>query len=410
MWKEIIAGLSTFFTVSYLLILYPKILAEGGIDPNAALTATILALVFGTTFLALYADFPAILAPGLSVGPFLVYSVIQKQHASWQLALGIVFWAGLIIFLLSIFKVRQKILTHLPSSIKAAASAGIGLFLICIGFKNLSDFQGGIFNIPNAIVLFGLALFFTLHYFRITSAFLITILACTLLAIPFGFVSYQGVVALPASLKTTFLQLDFLTALHPEWLGTLLTVVLICLFDTSASLTVLAKLAHKTDTKGRIQNIDRIVIPDGPSSMLAALLGTTTLAFTLESSAGIKIGGRTGVTALVAAACCLIGLFFYPLISSVPLFAIVPVIIAIGIFMLQEVRQIQWMKFSESIPALATLIAIPLTLSIYLGFAIGFVSYVLIKAILGEGKKVHPVCWIISIIFAVHLFWQLEIS
>lgn len=405
--KELIAGISTFFTVAYLLVLYPKILSEGGIDFGSALTATILSIVISTVFLALYAQFPALLAPGLSVGPFLVYSVIQKQQATWQVAMGIAFWAGLVIFLLSIFKIRQKILLNLPPSIKSAAIGGIGLFLISVGLKDLGIFQGTIFTIANAIVLFGLILFFVLHHFRITSAFVLTILSCWIIAIPFGLVSWNGIAALPPSMSPTFLQLDLWTSLQFEWLGTILSVVLICLFDTSAALTALAKLAHKVTENGRIKNIDRIVIPDGPGSMIAALFGTGTLTFTLESSSGIKAGGRTGVTAITAALCCLIGLFFYPLISSIPFFASVPVLIAIGVFMTQEVKTIRWKDLSESIPALLTLVTIPLTFSIYRGFAFGFVSYTLIKALKGQWKEVHPVCWILAVIFAAHLSWAL---
>ena len=270
--KEILAGLSTFFTVAYLILLYPKILAEGGIDFGSALTATILTIVFSTTFLALYAHFPAVLAPGLSIGPYLVYSVILQQHATWQTVFGIVFWAGLVLLLLSLFKVRQQILLHMPSSIKSAAIAGIGLFLICIGLKDLSLFRGEILTIPNGIVLFGLLLFFALYYFQISSAFLLSIVACWALAFPFGLAAWKGVAALPASLTPTFLQLDFWTPLHPQMWGTLLSVILINLFDTSASLSILAKLAHKLDEEGRIKNLDRIVIPDGVGNIFASFL------------------------------------------------------------------------------------------------------------------------------------------
>jgi len=406
--KELLAGLSTFFTVAYLILLYPKILSEGGIDFGAALTATVLTIVASTLFLAFYADFPALLAPGLSVGPYLVYSVIQRHHATWQIALGIVFWAGVVIFLLSIFKVRQKILLHLPSSIKSAAIGGIGLFLICVGLKDLGIPHQPMLTLTNGIALFGLLLFFTLHHFKVASAFLIAILSCWILAIPLGLSSWHGFAALPASLSPTLFHLDLLSPLNFEWLGTLLSVILICLFDTSAGLTVLSKLAHKVDQNGHIKNIDRIVIPDGPGTMLGALLGTGTLTFTLESASGIKAGGRTKITAITAALCCLVGLFFYPLISSIPLFATTPAIIAIGIFMALEIKSIRWGRFSESIPAMITLFTIPITFSIYLGFAFGFVSFALLKAVKGEWKEVHPVCWTLAVIFAAHLSWALS--
>lgn len=401
--REFLAGLSTFFTAAYLILLYPKILSEGGIDFGSALTATILTIVLSSLFLALYADFPALLVPGLSVGPFLVYSVILKQGTSWQTAFGIVFWAGVIIFLLTLFKVRQKILLHLPPSIKSSAIAGIGLFLICVGLKDLGIPHENVFTIPIAIALFGLALFFILHHFQIGSAFLITILVCWLLAIPFGLASYKGIIDLPSSLSPTFFQLNLW--LNFEELGTLLTVILIALFDSSASITVLSKLAHKLDEKGHIKKVNRILIPDGIGSMLAALLGTGTLSYALESTAGIKAGGRHKWTAITAAAACLLGLFFYPLISSIPLFATTPVMLAIGIFMALEIKQIQWRSTTESIPAIITLFTIPIAFSIYRGFAFGFVSYALLKALKGEAREVHPVCWALAVIFAAHLFW-----
>ena len=408
--KEFLAGLSTFFTVSYLLVLYPKILSEGGVNFGAALTATILTIIVATLFLGIYANFPVILVPGLSVGPFLVYSVILKQGASWQIALGLVFWTGLIIFLLSIFKVRQKILLHLPLSIKSAAIAGIGLFLICVGIKDLTLTNGNIFNFPNAIVLLGLVVFFILFYFRISASFLLTILFCWCLAIPFGFIQYKGLVAWPTSLAPTFLELDFLGSLHFEWLGTLLSVTLICLFDTSVAISVLAKLSHRVDNRGHVKQIDRIVIPDGPCSMLAAVLGTGTLTFAIESTAGINVGGRTRITAITAALCCVVALFFYPLLSGIPLFVTTPVLIAIGALMTREIRVIRWRYLTESIPALIILFTIPLTFSIYLGFALGFVAHAFIKAVRGEWKDVHPVCWTLAAIFTVHFIWAMAIG
>lgn len=403
--REFLAGLSTFFTVSYLILLYPKIMSEGGVDFGAALTAVILTITASSLFLAIYADFPALLVPGLSVGPFLVYSVILKQGATWETAFGLVFWAGLIIFLLTLFKVRQKILLHLPLAIKSAAIAGIGLFLISIGLKDLGFPQDNLFSVPIGIAFFGLVFFFILNHFKIASAFLLTILVCWVLAIPFGLATYKGLVAMPAALSPTFLKLKFIIGF--EWMGTLLSVVLIALFDSSGALTVLSTLAHKLDNKGHIKNVDRIMIPDGVGSMLGGILGTGTLSYSLESSAGIKAGGRGKWTTITAALACLSGLFFYPLISSIPLFATTPVILAIGIFMALEIKNIRWDKISESIPAAITLVTIPVTFSIYQGFAFGFVSFAFIKAIKGEWREVHPVCWAIATVFAVHLSWTL---
>lgn len=409
--REILAGLSTFFTAAYLILLYPQIFSEGGIPFGAALTATILIIVIATLFLAFYANFPALLAPGLSVGPYLVYSVILKQGASWQTALGIVFWVGLFLFLLTLFKVRQKILLNLPATIKSSSIAGIGLFLILVGLKNLNVLTpapflfhlGPLFTLPNLIALFGLLLFFILYRYRITSAFLISIVACWLIGLALGLSQWQGFFDFPATLSPTFLKLDFWTPLHPHWMGTLLAVLLITLFDSTASLTVLSKLAAVLDEKGEIHNIDRILVPDGTGSMLAAILGTGTLTYTLESSSGIKAGGRTGITAVVAALCSLSCLFLYPMISSIPLFATAPALIAIGIFMAREIMSVKWSDWTEAIPALSTLVAIPLTFSIYNGFVSGFISFVVLKAVTNRWKEIHPICWLLSFIFIANM-------
>ncbi len=403
--REILAGLSTFFTMAYLLLLYPQILKDGGIDSGAALTATILIIVIATFFLALFANFPAVLAPGLSVGPYLVYSIILKQHATWQAALGMVFWVGLILFLLTLFKIRQQIIFHLPQSIKSSAIAGIGLFLICVGLKDLQILTPDpqILSPQNYIAFLGLALFLILHRLRFPSSFLITILTCWILGLLFHLTTWNGFAAMPPSILPTLFQLDLWTPLHPQWLGALLSVLLISLFDSTASVTILARLSHKLDTHNHIPHLNRILTPDGLGSMLAALLGTATLSYTLESSSGIKAGGRTGLTAITAALCCLLCLFLYPLISSIPLFATAPALIAIGVFMAQEAKNLKWSDFTESIPALATLITIPLTFSIYYGFALGFISFALLKALSGRYKEVHPLCWILSAIFALHL-------
>ena len=414
--REILAGLSTFFTLAYYFLLFPKILSEGGIELGAALTATIGALVISTLFLAIIGHFPAVLAPGLGVGAYLVYSVILPGHATWSQALGLVFWSGLAIFLLSVFKVRQKIIHRLPPSLVAAGIAGIGLFLICIGLKNLSILipdprtfflLGEILTLPNGIALFGLLLFFLLHHFRISSAFLVSILACWAIAFIAGLAPWKGLIATPPSLLPTLFQLDFLAPLHPAMGSILLSVILISLFDSSASLTALAKLAHAYDDRGRIKNVDRIVLADGIGSMIASLLGSTNLSFFLESSSGIKAGGRTGTTALVAALCSLVCLFFYPLISSIPLFASTPALIAIGFFMARVAKEVGWSDWTEAIPALFTLLTIPLTFSIYKGFAFGFIAYALLKTLSGRWKKVDPVCWGLTLIFILHLGWTL---
>jgi AGZA family xanthine/uracil permease-like MFS transporter len=409
--RSALAGLTTFFTAAYLLIVYPQILSEGGFEFSAALAAQVTILSLSTAIMALYANFPAVVAPGLSVAAYLVFSAIQKQGVRPQEALGLVFWSGAFVFLISLLKVRQKMLLHLPNSIKFSAIGGIGLFLICIGLKNLQilfqpgqlvAFEG--FAAPPFWIAFGgTILLLVLHYRKINSAFLWAILVCWAGGAWLGLARIESVFAAPPSFAASTGILDFTVLFRPSLWGALVSVFLISLFDSSASLTALARLNGQMDSGGKIQNIDRIVIPDGLGSMLGAAIGATSLSFTLESSAGIQAGGRKGGSALIAAVCCLIGLFFYPLLSSIPLFATTPALIAIGIFMATEVKEIRWNRWTEAVPAVLTLVTIPLTFSIYHGFAFGFISYAALKLASGERKDVHPLSWGLALLFATHL-------
>ncbi|OGN64679.1 MAG: hypothetical protein A3E80_00290 [Chlamydiae bacterium RIFCSPHIGHO2_12_FULL_49_9] len=414
--RELIPGLSSFFTIAYLLLLYPQILSEGGVDFGSALTATILTLFLSTLLLALYGNFPFVLAPGLSVVVYLVYSLLMKQQAPWPTALGIVFWAGVTLFLLSVFKVRQKILFHLPPSIRSAAIGGIGLFLIFVAFKGLGAIVqdptyffrvGNFFTLQNGVALFGLILLLFLYRLQVGASFLIAILSCWGISLALNLSSWQGFIGSPAPL-TSFFQIDFLAPFQFKWIGGLITVLLISLFDTTAAITVLSKLSGKLDASGRIQGIDRMVLPDGIGSLIGAVLGTGTVAFLLECSTGIKAGGKTGWTAMIAATLSLVCIFLYPLISSIPFFAVAPALIAVGLLMAQELKEVFWKDFTEAIPALFVAITIPLTFSVYLGFASGFISYVFLKTVSGRAKEVHPVSWGLSLLFALHsLFTRL---
>ncbi|MDE3046167.1 MAG: NCS2 family permease [Verrucomicrobiota bacterium] len=409
--KEFLAGLSTFFTLAYLLLLYPQLMSEGGFDFGATLVAMILSLFVSTLFLAFYADFPAVLASGISVVSYLVFTAIPMQGVLPMQALGIVFWAGFIVFLLSAFKLRQKILRHLPPVLKFSAIGGIGLFLICIALKNLGLLSpepalhlDHALTPATGIVAFGLLFLWLLQRRHVSSAFLFSILACWLFGLLLGLTSWKGFAAWPPSPAPSFLQLDLLAPLHPKLWTVLLSVLLISLFDSSGSLTALSRLANKIDKQGHIERLDRIVIPDGLGSMFASLLGATSQTFTLESSSGIQVGGRHGLTAIVAACACLLGLFFVPLLSSIPFFATAPALITIGFSMLLTAKEITWRNWTEALPAFITLATIPLTFSIYNGFAYGFISYAVVKTISGRYREVHTITWILALLFTAHLF------
>jgi AGZA family xanthine/uracil permease-like MFS transporter len=409
-WKsishEIIAGLTTFFTMVYLLVLCPQLLSEGGVDFGAALTATVLTTVSATLFLSLYAGYPIVAGPGLSVLTYLVFSVIGKKIATWQEALGLVFWGGLIFLLLSLFRLRQKMIVHIPLVIKKAAPAGLGLFLIMVGLKQLGVVivkQNGyalglIGSVGQWIALAGILIFCILQWRRSRFSFLLPIVFCWLLALFLGYAEWKGGFSLPPSLRPTWNQLDLSVLFRPVLWTPLLGVLLLVLVDSSTMLSVFSRLLGWSTP----QNLNRVVIPDGACSMLAGFLGTTSCLFYAESSSGICAGGRSFIVSCTAAFCCLGALFCYPALSSIPLFATAPALIGLGGILMLNFREIEWKRPTEWITFLVTSLSMLIFFSIYWGFALGFISFVILKTATGKWREIHPIVWILALIFALH--------
>lgn len=410
---EIVAGLSTFFAIAYLFALSPQLLSLSGVDFGSALTATILAITFATLFFALYVNGPIAVGPGLSVMTYLVFSVIGKQTLSWPEALGLVFWAGLLQTLLSVFGLRQKILLATPKTLQHAAAAGLGLFFIAIGLKQLdiveitngSYSMGIIGGSGQAIALIGLTLFALLHWLRFPGSCLIPVIFCWVAGLYLGETKWQGLFSLPPSLEPTFFKLSLKSILEPRYWSVLLTILLISIFDAGATLTALARQMGWLREDGSIRNVNRAVIPDGVGSILSALLGTTSCSFYAESSIGIHAKGRTWAAGCTVSICCLSALFLYPALSSIPLFATAPVILGIGGLLARNLRWIDWKKKAEALSFLIASFAMPLFFSIYWGFALGFISYTLLKTLTGKTKEIHPFVWGLSAIFGAHLLY-----
>jgi AGZA family xanthine/uracil permease-like MFS transporter len=410
---ETLAGLSTFVTMAYVLVINATILSEAGMDFGAVMVATILSTVFATLMMGLLTNFPMAIAPGMGVSAYFTFSIVLKQGKTWQQALGAVCIAALILLILNLFKVRQKILTEIPFTLRRAITAGIGLFLICIGLKQTGILMQGknivvlgpFLLVESLLTLLGLAVIIVLERFRVRSAYILSILLNWGVALLLGFVKFEGIVALPPTLCPTFLKLDFSHLFQLDFLGILFSIFLVTLLDSSAGLITLAHLGGFVDKRGRIVKAQRALFPDAVGSMLGAVLGTGSLAIHLESAAGIKTGGRTGFVAFVVSLCFLACLFLYPFISTIPHFASAPVLIAIGWLMFKDLFTISWKKWEEMIPALLTVIIMPLTLSIYRGFVVGFISYSLLKLLRGKIKEVHPLCWILSLLFLIHMIF-----
>jgi adenine/guanine/hypoxanthine permease len=394
-WHEILAGLSTFFTMSYILILLPELLSAGGFEFGAALTATAVTLACSTLFLACYAHFPMVVGPGIGIAAFLMFSVVDKHIATLAQVLGLVFWGGVIVFLLSITGLRQKILHQIPRALKKAAPVGIGLFFIVIGAKQIA--AAG--REEQLIALFGIILFILL-YFRVPRfAFILPILVCWGLALQLNVVEWQGLFSLPPAL--TPIQLDLAAMIHPELWGSFLSLLLIVLFDAGAALTALARLLSWDP----IPRLHRALLPDGIGSMLGALLGTTSCTFYAESGSGIRAGGRGGIVGGTVACCTLLVLFFYPALSSIPLFAAAPALIGLGGLLASDQEWFAWRDLSEWIPFLVTALTMPLFFNIYLGFAFGFMSYVIIKLLMGRYREIRGVVWGLAVVFSIQLLF-----
>ena len=405
---EVVAGLSTFFTLSYVLILCPEILSAGGLEFGAAMSATILTIAFGTLLLSFLTGYPLVIGPGLGIAAFLSYSLVGTHQATMPEVLGLVFWAGILELLLSLSGLRQKILLHIPWTLKKAASAGIGLFFIVLGLKQLDliTFSGGAYSLGTlgtagqTIGLLGLFLLVFLYRKKARAAFLIPILFCWALSLLFDITEWHGFLSLPPSLEP--LTLNFSIILQPELWMLLISVLLIALFDAAAALTALVRMLGWLERDGSMRMMQRVLIPDGASSIVGSLLGTTSCTFCLEASSGVREGGRTWVVGVTVALCVLSVLFFYPALASIPRFATAPALIGLGALMTSEPAWKEWENPTEWLPFIITTLTMPLTFNIYLGIALGFISYTLIKLVSGRRREIHPIVWSLAAIFTFH--------
>ena len=413
-YREVLAGISTFLTILYLFILYPQLMNAGGIDLGAAFTATVLITTLATLFMGVYGKSPIALAPGLGAGAFMVYSLAIGQQVPWPTILGFVFWSGFVIFLISVFKLRQSLINNLPPALRIGTIAGIGLFLICVGLKELEIIAPdpdifwrfiGIGGPSHIVALLSLVLLIILYQRGIAGCYILSILFGWFIGLSWGLFPFGDIVSItPPSLFPISMNVDLSGALQWSMFGNLLALFLINIFDTSATLPMLTHEAQLMDEKGHIRYLNRQVMTDGPGSMLASLFGVGILSFLVESLAGIKAGGRTGFTAIIVSILSLGALFFFPFISSIPMFVTAPVLLMLGFLMATEIRFLKWRDFTDLVPALLSFIVIPLTFSIYIGFALAFISFTILKALRGQSSQVHPICWIITLFFIYYFF------
>jgi adenine/guanine/hypoxanthine permease len=409
---ELIAGLTTFLTMAYIVFVNPMMMADAGIDPGAAFVATCIAAAIGSMIMGLWANYPIALAPGMGLNAFFSYTVVGSMGYSWQVALGAVFISGFLFFLLSIFKIREWIIDSIPMALRSAIAAGIGLFLALIALKN----AGLVVDHPATLVTLGdltqpapllaglgFAVIVALAYRRVTGAVMIGILLITLICLALGLTQADGVMSAPPSLGPTFLELDIRGALEVGLISVIFAFLFVDLFDTSGTLIGVAQKANLVDKEGRMPRLGRALLADSGATMAGAALGTSTTTSYVESAAGTAAGGRTGLTACVVGALFLLCLFFSPLAEAVPAFATAPALFFVAVLMMSGLVQVDWEDLTVAAPVVVTALTMPLTFSIANGIALGFITWTGIKLLAGRWQDLNPSLYALAGLFIIKL-------
>ena len=405
---ELLAGLTTFLTMAYIIFVNPDILSAAGMPKDAVFVATCLAAALGSAIMGLYANYPIALAPGMGLNAYFAFAVVKGMGFSWQAALGAVFLSGCLFILVSLFKVREAIVNAIPRSLKFAISAGIGLFLAIIGLKNAGIIAAhpatfvtlGDLHQPGPILAaLGFILIVALEQRKVPGAIIIGILAVTVAAVAMGLAPFGGIVAMPPSMAPTFMQMDIAGALNAGLLTVILTFFLVELFDASGTLIGVAHRAGLLDKDGKLPRLKKALLADSVAIAAGAGMGTSSTTAYIESAAGTSVGGRTGLTAVTVAVLFIAALIFAPLAGTVPAFATAPALCYVAVLMIRGLAEIDWDDLTESTPAVVTAITMPFTFSIAHGIAFGFVSYAAIKLLAGRMKDLSPMVVIIAIVF-----------
>ncbi len=408
--REILAGVTTFLTMAYIVFVNPAILSDAGMDRDAAFVATCIAAAFGSLLMGLLANYPIALAPGMGLNAFFTYTVVAQMGHSWQTALGVVFLSGLIFLALSVLPVREWIVNAIPRALKMAISAGIGMFLAIIALKNAGIIvdspatlvQLGDLAAPGAL-LAGLGFFamVAMDRLNIPGAILIAVIGVTVIAMVAGLQSFGGIASAPPSIAPTFLELDLASALELSLISVVFAFLFVDLFDTAGTLIGVAHRAGLLDENGKLPRLRSALLADSLATVAGAAVGTSTTTSYIESAAGIRAGGRTGLTAVVVAILFLCCLFFAPLAGSVPAYATAPALLFVACMMTRGLSEVNWDDVTDYVPAVVTAIAMPLTFSIATGIGIGFITYAAVKLLSGRLSEASPAIIVLAAAFVL---------
>lgn len=413
---EIIAGITTFLTMSYILAVNPDILSAASMDKGAVFTATALSSALATILLAFLAKLPLAQAPGMGLNAFFAFTLVQGMGYSWQTALTVVLVEGIIFVLLTIFNIRDKIVDCIPVNLRYAISVGIGMFIAFVGLKNIGVIVHndatlvalGAFTPAALIGIFGILLSGVLCYRKVKGALFIGIIITTLVGIPFGVTSLPegfSLVSSPQSMAPTFFHFDFSSLLDFDLIVVTVIMVFMDLFNTIGTLVGAANQAGMVTKEGNIPHMKEALLSDAVGTCIGAVCGTSTVTTFVESSAGIAEGGRSGVTSLVTGLLFLLALFFSPLFLVIPSAATAGALFIVGVFMMNGLKDINIDDMTEALPAFVTIMSMVLTYSIAEGIVLGLLSYCIMKIFTGRFKDVHPALYVLAVLFVLKYIW-----
>jgi len=406
--REILAGVTTFVTMAYIIFVNPQMMAVSGMDLGASFVGTCLAASIACIIMGIYSNWPVSLAPGMGLNAFFTYTVVGEMGYSWEVALGAVFLAGVLFFIMSVTSLRRWMLDSIPLNLRVAMGAGVGLFIGFIGLKNgglivSNDATflslGDLTNLETLLAAFGFLIICSLSVRNVPGAILIGVMLVTISGIFLELVEFERLVAMPPSIAPTLMKMDVLGALDIAMLSVIMSFLFVNLFDTAGTLLGVATRAKIIDEHGNARNFDKALKADSGSSIFGTFFGCSPVTSYVESSAGVEAGGRTGLTTVVVGILFLIAIFFSPLAAIVPAYATAGALIYVSILMMSGMEKLNWSDLTELLPALVIIVMIPLTFSIANGIALGFLSYVVLKISSGEIKNISSGAWFLTAVF-----------
>ena len=410
---EILAGVTTFLTMAYIIFVNPTILGDAGMPKEAVFVATCVVAALATLIMGLYANYPIACAPGMGLNAYFAYTVVKGMGFTWQAALGAVFISGCLFLAVTLLRVREQIVNGIPISLRVSITAGIGLFLGIISLKSAGVIVanpetlvtlGNLHQAPVILSVIGFFSIVTLDVLRVRGAILIGIVGVTVLSFFFGGNHFNGIVSAPPSISPTLFKLDIKSAMSTGVFNVVLVFFLVELFDATGTLMGVASRAGLL-VEGKMARLNRALMADSTAIVVGSFLGTSSTTAYIESAAGVQAGGRTGVTAITVGILFLLSLFFAPLAGVVPAYATAPALLYVACLMLRELTHLNWDDATESVPAALTTLLMPFTYSIANGIAFGFISYAGLKLFTGRTRQVKPVVWIIAAIFLFRYFY-----